>query len=149
MAGHDEKRGKDVLRLTGVTDNVVWIALPPWVGFPDDLKAKLRVGVNFIPDSGGTIHCYAKHLSGLVVEVIASPTAPKAEYEIAAKRLLDEAVAEHERLMQQSIQKIRGQLVELGLDPDEIIRQAREREAAEERRAAKIDELSKRLEDVK
>jgi len=113
-----------------VTDEVVWIVSPTWMQFPDELRAKLKVGVNFLPRSDGVFRCYAKHLTGLVIEVIASPTASKADYQIAAKRLLAEVVAAHHRQMQQSIQKIRAQLTELGLDPDEIIRQARERHTA-------------------
>jgi len=89
-------------------ERVIWLVSPSWMKCPDDLKDRLPVGVSWLPDSAGKPHCYAKHLTGLVIEVIASPTAPRAEYEIAAKRLLDERVAEYQQQLHRDVIRLRA-----------------------------------------
>jgi hypothetical protein len=55
---------------------------------------------------------------------------PREDCEIAGKRLLAEAVSEHARLEAQTTKLSRERVIAAGLDPDEVLRLAREREAA-------------------
>ena len=82
-----------------VKQNYIVFGSAPWWEIPDHIKVKLKIGVNWIDDA-----LYVKHQNGTVLHVSwVLPTPPRADIEREGGRLLDETVAECQRLRQQSI----------------------------------------------
>jgi hypothetical protein len=98
---------------------VVFIEAPRW-SIPDELVTLLPEGVSW----RGPV-CFAKQGPVVVgVDQVIPATTPRHVVEAEARRLLKEAVAEHDRLSRQSITLMRARLIEMGIDPDEVLSSA-------------------------
>jgi hypothetical protein len=90
MANHDEKRSNDLLNLTGGGEGVVWTTLESWT-IPAYMRSKLKHGPNWIGDN------FFQHdaTTGISISLVASPSAPRADYEVQGRIAIAEALAAH------------------------------------------------------
>jgi hypothetical protein len=103
-----------------------FIVAPSW-SISDELRDRLPEGVSWIGP-----FCWAKEGTVVIgIEGVIPVSTPRATVEAEAKRLLAAAVADHYRLMQQSIRLARANLIRAGIDPDEVLRAANPKPAPE------------------
>ncbi len=108
-----------------VSPRVHWMTDGPDMVDPA-VAARCTVGVTFFTDLGdGTLRCFAKDGSGLTIEIlpgcVTTPPA-RADYAVAARRLLDEAGAARKEATRKSIAALRSQLEARGIDPSAVTR---------------------------